>query len=51
MDAQDFETMVARVLDYYDRAYAHGLEQRRTATTPVLDFVADDWLAAAPAPG
>ncbi len=44
VEAQDFETMVTRVLDYYDRTYAYGLEERRTAGTPVLAFDRAEWL-------
>ena len=44
VETQDFETMVVRVLDYYDRSYAYGLEERRTAGTPVLEFDPAAWL-------
>ena len=46
--AGDFEQMVALVLDYYDKAYGYGLEQRRVAGTPVLPF-SPDFFGVAPA--
>ena len=48
VEAGNFELMVALVLDYYDKAYDYGMEQRRAASTPVLPF-SESFFDAAPA--